>query len=124
MLRAKSLGAVTFDYTNKLFIKEEFDNGSVLGEMNMSADGTHIVYEASISTPYITLESRQHSIISEAQRVALMTMWETLDTTYTLTYSDDSTDTVRMAKEKKIVFTELWEGACQYRAVIPLAKVS
>ena len=122
MLRAKSLGAVTFD-TNTLFIQEQYNSNSVMGEMIMSADGTHISYEASISTPYITLDSKQHGIITELQREALITMWNTLDTTYTLTYDDDTTDEVRMAREKKIIFTPLFEGSCEFRAIIPLAKV-
>ena len=123
MLRAKSLGAVTFD-TNTLFIQEQYNSNSVQGEMVMSAGGTHIAYESPIVTPYITLDSNQHGIITEVQREALLTMWNTLDTTYTLTYDDDTTDEVRMAIEKKIIFTPLFEGACEFRAIIPLAKVT
>lgn len=123
MKRASSLGSVTFNNPNTLFIQEEFNNTEVLGSMNMSAAGTHIVYEAEIHTPYITLDSQEFGIVTEAQRATLMTMWETLETTYTLTYDDASTDTVRMAREKDIVFTPLWEGACEFKAIIPLAKV-
>ena len=122
MLRAKSLGAVTFD-TNTLFIQEQYSSDSVTGTMVMSAGDTHIAFEAPIHTPYITLDSREHGIVAELQRDALMVMWNTLDTTYILTYDDDSTDLVRMAKEKKIVFTELWEGSCTFKVIIPLAKV-
>ena len=122
MLRAKSLGAVSFD-VNTLFIEEQYNNDSVDGIAILSASGSHIVYESAINTPYITLDSKQYGIITEEQRAALIVMWETLDTTYTLTYDDDTTEVVRMAKEKQLVFTPLFEGSCEFRAVIPLAKV-
>lgn len=123
MLRAKSLGAVTFNNPNTLFIQEQFNSNNVEGLVKDSAAGTQIVYEATRYTPYITLDSKQFGIVTEAQRETLMTMWDALDTNYTLTYDDDSTETVRMAHEKKIVFAELWEGACEFKAIIPLAKV-
>ena len=123
MLRANQLGGVIFIY-NSLFIDEEMSDGSVLGEAVMSAAGSHIVYEAAVSTPYITLNSKEFGWITETQRLALVAMWNTLDTTYTLTYNDATTDTVRMAKEKKMVFTPLYEGSKKYTAIIPLAKVS
>lgn len=121
MLRATSLGAVTFD-TNTLFIQEQYNSNSVDGLMKMSTEGTHIVYESAINTPYITLDSREHGLLTEANRAAIMTMWEALDTTYTLTYDNAATETVRFAHEKKIVFTELYEGACLFKCIIPLAK--
>ena len=123
MLRAKSLGSVTFE-TNTLFIREQYSSSEVMGEAIMSASGSHIVYEAEINTPYITLDSKQYGLITEAQREALMTMWNTLDTTYTLTYDDTTTETVRMAKEKDISFTPLFEGSCEFTCIIPLAKAS
>ena len=122
MKRAKQLGSVVFSL-NTLFIQEEFTDGSVMGESLMSAGGTHIVYEAAINTPYITLDSKKHGWITEAQRVELVAMWNQLDTNFTLTYNDSTTDTVRMAREKKIVFIPLYEGSKKYTAVIPLAKV-
>ena len=122
MLRASSLGSVSFD-TNTLFIQEEFSNAKVMGEAVMSAAGTHIVYTATIKTPYITLDSKNYGIITDTQKTALEVMWESPGTTQTLTYDDSTTETVRMAVEKDLIFTELWEGACKYRAIIPLAKV-
>lgn len=122
MLRAAQLGAVTFD-VNTLFIREQYTSNSVQGEVGMSVAGSHIVYESEISTPYITLESQEYGIITEAQRSALMIMWDTIGVTYTLTYDNASTDTVRMAREKAIVFTPLFEGSCEFTATIPLAKV-
>ena len=122
MLRAKQLGAVTFSH-NTLFIQEEFKNDSVLGVTVMSAAGTHIVYEAPIHTPYITLDSKQYGYVTEAQRVELVTMRNQLNSTFTLTYNDNSTELVRIAKEKQMVFTPIYEGAKKYTVVIPLAKV-
>ena len=121
MLRAKQLGSVIFG-TNTLFIQEEFTDDTSQGSMIMSAAGTHIVYESEIHTPYITLDSKQNGIITDEQRVALVAMRKQLDTTFVLTYDDDTTETVRFAKEKKMVFTPRWEGCTQYTAVIPLAK--
>jgi hypothetical protein len=122
MKRAKQLGSVVFEY-NTLFIREEFENDSILSEVYMSAARSHIVFEAEIATPYITLESHNNGWITEAQRAALVTMWKQLDTTFTLTYNDNSTETVRFAREKKMQFTPLYEGAKKYTAVIPLAKI-
>ncbi len=123
MLRAKQLGAVIFA-ENTLFIDEEFADDSTMGEAVMSAVGTHIVYEANVYTPYITLDSKQYGWISEAQRAALIAMQIQLNTTFTLTYDDDTTETVRFAREKKMIFTPLYEGCTRYTAVIPLAKVT
>ena len=122
MLRAKQLDTVVFGL-NTLFIQEEMDDDSVLSEMNMSVAGTHIVYEAEIFTPYITLDSKQYGFLTEDQMVTLIGLRKQLDTTFTLTYDDDSTETVRFAKEKRMTFTPLFEGSCEYVAIIPLAKV-
>ena len=123
MKRAKQLGSVVFDM-NTLFIQEEMDDDSVIGEAVMSAAGTHIVYEADILTPYITLDSQKYGWITEAQRLELVAMRKQLDTTFTLTYDDLSTETVRMAKEKNMIFTPLYEGSKKYTAIIPLAKTN
>lgn len=122
MKRAKQLDTIVFNL-NTLFIQEEMMNDSVMGQMKMSGAGTHIVYEAEIFTPYITLDSEQHGWLTEAQVEALTALWMQLDTTFTLTYDDDTTDTVRFAKEKKMQFTPLYEGSCNYTAIIPLAKM-
>ena len=122
MLRAKQLGTVEF-LQNTLFIKEEYENDSVSGSMVMSAAGTHIVYESAILTPYITLDSHQYGWITEPQRAELVNMWEQLDATFTLTYDDDTTEIVRFARENQLVITPLYEGSCEYTAVIPLAKI-
>jgi len=121
MKRAKQLGTVTFNQ-NTLFIQEEFANDNVRGAMRMSAAGTHIIWGATIYTPYITLDSHEMGWLSEADKDAIIQMWRDFSTTQTLTYDDDSTDTVRMAVEKDLVFTPLYEGACIYKAIIPTAK--
>ena len=122
MKRAKSIGTVTFEI-NSLFIKEEEENDSIVSEMFMSSDGTHIVFEAEIYTPYITLSSKSHGWINETQRLELVSMWKQLDTTFTLTYTDNTTETVRFAREKKMQLIPISEGAELYRGLIPLAKV-
>lgn len=121
MKMAKQLETVLFD--DPMYIREEADNDSIMSEVHMSGAGTHIVYEAEIKTPYITLESGQSGWITEDQLNTLTTMWKQIGLTYTLVYDDNSTVTVRMAKEKRMVFTPLYEGACIYTAVIPLAKM-
>lgn len=122
MKRAKQLGNVLFSF-NTLFIQEEMSDDTVMAESIMSAGGTHVVYEATINTPYITLDSKQYGWITEAQRAELVAMWKQLGQTFTLTYKDNTTETVRMAHEKKMVFTPLYEGSQKYTAIIPLAKV-
>ena len=123
MLRAKMLGAIEF-VENTLFIEEEFnDNSSSKAEVVLSATGEHIVYEMEILTPYITLNSRQYGWISEDQRDSLVLMRKQLDTTFVLTYDDGTTETVRFAREKDMVFESTFEGSDKYTAIIPLAKI-
>ena len=124
MKRAKQLGSVVFGL-NTLFVQEEMSDDSIMGETAMSAAGTHIVFEAAIATPYITLDSQRYGWILDAQRVALMAMWQDIGATLTLTYDDNSTETVRMAREKKNLFkfTPLYEGSKKYTVIVPLAKV-
>ena len=122
MKRAKQLDTVIFS-ENTLFILEEFEDGSVQAEATLSAGGIHIVYESEVLTPYITLDSKTYGWVDDIQVEALVAMWKQLDTTFTLTYDDDTTEVVRMAKEKKMVFTPTHEGSCKYTALIPLAKV-
>lgn len=123
MKTVKQLGTVTFDL-NYMFIEEDSEPENVLSEVAMSVAGTHIVYEAEILTPYITLSSQNDSWITDLQKDTLEAMWANLGATYTLTYDDDTTDTVRFAREKKLIFSPLTEGYCEYfRVSIPLAKV-
>ena len=122
MLRAKQLGAVVFEQ-NSLFIEEEEQDDSVMGETFMSAAGAHIAFVAPVHTPYITLDSKQYGWVTEAQRAELISMRTQLEATFTLTYSDDSTVEVRFAHEKKMKFTPLYEGSKKYTVSIPLAEV-
>lgn len=122
-MRVKQLGTVIFE-KNNIFVNESDKPDNVMAETRMSVAGTHIVYEAQIFTPYITLNSKQYSWITAEQKLILENMWYNLGTTYTLTYENDSTDTVRMAREKKLIFTPRHEGSCDfYTVTIPLAKV-
>ena len=118
--KAKSLGSVTFLY--ELWVAEFEAPDNVMSEMRMSAAGSHVVYEAAIETPYITLVSKENGWLNEQNVSDLKTSWADLGATLTLTYDDDTTETVRMAREKELVFTPLYEGACYYTAQIPLAK--
>jgi len=122
MLRAKQLGTVIFE-RNTLFIEEEFADGSVMGETVISAAGTHIAFEAGIITPYVTLIAKEYGWLTESQREELVSMRKQPGATFTLTYDDDTTEEVRFAKEKNMIFTPLFEGSKKYTAVIPLAKI-
>ncbi len=123
-MRVKQLGSVVFE-NNTIFVDESFTPDNSISEVGLSTLGTHIVYEAPIHTPYITLNSMEYSWVTAAQKTALESMWGTLDTTSTLTYENDSTVEVRMAREKKLIFTPLHEGECGfYKVIIPLAKAS
>lgn len=122
MLRAKSLSGIEFTH-NTLFIQEEFEKDNIMSEMYMSAAGTHIVYEAPINTPYITLDSKEHGYILDDQKDLLEAMWVNIGTTYVLEFDDLSTINVRFAREKKMTFNPLFEGSKKYRAIIPLAKI-
>lgn len=119
--RAKSLGLVTFDHT--LHMQENLSPNSVMSEVMMSAGGAHIVYQAEIKTPYITLVSRKHGWLKEDTKNALIELYNQLNTTFTLTYSDDSTDLVRFAHEKGISFDPVSESSEYFFATINLAKV-
>lgn len=122
MLKVKQIGTVTFDqgYADLL---EELSDDTIIGETVMSAAGTHISYVAEIVTPYITVDSGGHAWITDAQRIELISMRRQLESTFTITYSDDSTDTVRFAHEKKMEFSEVSKGIEVFSALIPLAKV-
>ncbi len=122
MKRAKQLGNVVFEY-NTLFIQEEFSPNGFMGESRKSAAGTDIVYASVDNTPSVTLESRDHGVINETQKDAIIAMWKDFTTTQTLIYDDNTTDEVRMTIEKPPEFTPLFEGSCKYTAVIPLAKI-
>ncbi|WP_297525118.1 hypothetical protein [Sulfurovum sp.] len=121
MKRAKQLGSVVFDM-NSLFIREEMSPSNIMADTVMSAAGSHIVYEADILTPYITLDSKQYGWIREQQAEELKSMWGQIGLVFVLTYDDDSTETVRMAHEKQLALTPIYEGSDKYTAVIPLAK--
>ncbi len=118
--RVKGIGALTFMHT--LWV-DEFENPSqIMGETVISAAGTHIVYEAEIKTPYITLISKRNGWLNESDIAYIKAMYSLLDTEHILTYDDNTTETVRFAHEKKPKFTPVSESSKYYTAVIPLAK--
>ena len=120
--KVKQLGSIVF--YKPLFIKEFSEPDNVVGEMVMSANGTHIAYSAPINTPYVTLQTLGNSgWLDEDNVSALKLLWVALDTTYTIIYDDDSTDIVRFAHEKKPSYLPISVGACYYNVTIPLAKV-
>lgn len=121
-MRVKRLGNVMFEM-NPLFVKEDDAPDDLIGMMRMAADGSHVVFAQKIITPYITLESRENGWLDDTQRLALLAMREQLGNTWELEYVDGSTETVRIAMEKQMSFTPLWEGCDHYTAVIPLAKI-
>ena len=123
MLRGKQIGAVTFD-TNTLFIQEQLSPNGMIGKDYKSAAGTDISYSATDHNPTITLDSQQNGLLTEAQCDTIATMYQAIDTTYTLTYDDDTTDTVRFRHDKRPTFVALFEGSCQFRCVIYLSLVT
>lgn len=117
----KQIGAVVLE--NPLWIEEYGTPNTMMGEVEMSLDGTHIAYSAEIKTPYRTASSQSDSgWIGETEMLALQALWEA-GTTFDITYVDDATETVRMAHEKQISFDEISLGACIYNGIIPMAKV-
>jgi len=121
--RVKALGPVTFEL-NSMFVKEETEgHGMVLAETHLSGAGSHVVYETVITTPYITLYSGQNGWITDAQREAIMQLWDTPGATTTITYKDGTVEDVRFAREKRIEFTPLFEGSDHFTGTIPLAKI-
>ena len=119
--KVKQIGSIVLH--KPLFVKEFNEPNDMQGEMVMSTLGTHIVYVASIATPYITLETKEGSgWLSEDNIADLKALWVS-SLEYDIIYTDDTTDTIRFANEKQIVFTPISVGACYYSAIIPLAKV-
>ena len=121
-MRVRRLGDVAFEM-NPLFVAEDEQPSDLMSTMRMAADGSHVVFAQKIITPYITLESRENGWLDDTQRLALLAMREQVAGTWELEYVDGSTETVRIAVEKQMSFTPLWEGCDHYTAVIPLAKI-
>ena len=124
MKRVKKIGNVEFTH-NTLFIKEEMGGAGVQAESFLTGDGSRVVYELEIKTPYLTAYSGTYGWIDESQRAALVDMWNDVGAVTTVTYADDTVENVRMAREKagEFVFTPLFEGACKFTATIPLCKL-
>ncbi len=121
MKRVSKLENVEFT-PNKLFIKEEEQPTSRPGFQVESTLYTDIYFVTEDRTPEITLLSKDTGIITDQQRDEIIQMYEDTSRTYTLEYSDGSTDIVRFRWETPPTFTETHEGSCFFRAIIPLSK--
>jgi len=121
-LRAVRLGSIVFE--TPLWVAEALSPDTVRSETRMSAAGSHIVYEAMITTPYRTLKSMESGWLSSGNVEALLGVWENLDIgSIGMEYDDGSIETVRCAREKRLEIVPIYEGAQWYRATIPLAKI-
>ncbi len=121
MKKATQIEGVVFDYP--LWVTQEEVPDNVLGEMRMSAAGTHVAFATEILTPYITLRSKESGWLSETHVEQLKDMRKNIGASFTVYFDDSTTETVRFAHEKQMVITPLFEGACNYTVEIPLAKV-
>ncbi len=119
--RAVSIGGVTFDF--KLHYLELDEPNDIQSEASISESGVHIVWQNKIQTPYITLSSKDYGWVYQSTKDAILALYEALDTTYTLSFDDGSSETVRFAHERGINFTPHFEGCDTYTAQINLAKV-
>jgi hypothetical protein len=119
--KAKQLGSVVF--LHPLWVQEFEQPGGIMSEVFVSSAGTDIVYEAEHHTPARTLTSKQYGWLSAQNVEDIKALWAAVGTgTMTITYDDDTTETVRLAREKQLSFSPLWEGKQTYTATIPLAK--
>lgn len=118
-MKAKQLGAVTFEYP-----QEVLRECSVKGEKVRSASGTNIIFESILYTPDITLSSAEDDWLSLQNVEDLSVMCEQIDTTFTLTYEDDTTEEVMFDHSKSVSFSEIQTGVCFYYGNIPLVKVA
>lgn len=125
MKRAISLGTVTFD--RKLYYANEYESTGVSASSQRTIDGGVIVWEQANldSVKDIILDSGTNYPISETNLQEVIALADgSLGQSYTLTFEDLSTETVRFKHEANPVEAEpLWEGACDFFVTIKLAKV-
>lgn len=119
--RAVSIGATSFTY--KLYVSELDAPNNIQSEVSLSESGVHIIWQSEVLTPYITLVSKEHGWLTQTDKDAILVMYNLFESTFTLTYDDASTDAVRFAHERGIVFTPIIEGSDKYTVQINLAKV-
>jgi len=110
----------TIEFYPPLFVLEEESPTDIQSSMTVSASGTHIVYVKQIVTPYITLETRESGWLSEAQVIGLIELSRDLAAEYEIEYTDNTTQKVRIANEKRMTFSPLFEGSCDYTGIITL----
>lgn len=125
MKRAISLGTVTFD--RKLYYANEYESTGVSASSQRTIDGGVIVWEQANldSVKDIILDSGTNYPISETNLQEIIALADgSLGQSYTLTFADLTTETVRFKHEANPVEAEpLWEGACDFFVTIKLAKV-
>jgi len=119
--RAVSIGAVTFEH--KLHVIELNKPNDVNAEVAITEAQMHVIWQAEMLTPYITLTSMQYGWLTQANKDTLRDQYSMLDTTFTLSYDDGTSDQVRFAQELGMSFTPLSEGCNIYTGEINLAKV-
>ena len=119
--RAVKLDGVVFDYP--LYVKEYEEPDDFMAEVLRSTVGTDIVYVARVFTPPITLLSKESGWLSLATVNGLKAIFDTIGVAHTLTYEDGQTEQVRVAHERKPVFSELFECSDQFLVMLPLAKI-
>ena len=117
-MKAKQLGAVVFEYPQEV-VRECF----VKGEKRVSAAGTKIVYESPMYSPDITLASATDDWLSLNNVNDLTAMCGQINTTFTLTYEDNSTEEVVFDHSKTISFNEIKEGSCFFYGNVSLIKI-
>ena len=122
MKRVRRLGDATFRM-NSMFVREFLEPESYMTSVAMSAAGSRIVWVQRISTPYRTIFGGEHGWIDDETASKILDMWENAGATYDIEYTDGSIETVRMAVEKRLVITPLYDGAQYHTVEIPTEKI-
>ena len=120
--RALSLDSVIFDHP--LYVKEYETPDNFMAENRRSSAGTDIAYVARIHTPAITLISKKSGWLDVTTVDALRIIFNSIGVVHTLTYEDGTTEQVRVAHERKPVYTELFECSENFLVTLPLAKIN
>lgn len=117
----KSLGSLIFRY--KLFVMQHDSPDTYLEETRLTGAGTTVAFVTTLANPLITLESRGNGWLTDTEKDSLQSMYDVVGAEYTLTYDDDTTDTVVFAYSEDFKFTPVVEGCNEYTATITLRKV-
>jgi hypothetical protein len=126
MRRVKQIsgGGYTVDFNmNTMYIEQEFMPNTFMADVVKSAAGTDIVYYAEDHSPEITLDSRQYSIVDDNGREAIIEMYNAPDLTYSITYNDNTTQSVMFRLDKPPDFAKYSLDDCLYTAKIYLTRI-